>query len=403
MPSRADASRVWIERALRTAAIGGIALAVWLSARAHGPSGAVITVAFDASPSAVVRDSLAAQRKAGTDVRWSARTNQPLAASAERRASPDGAATLAVIAPLDAVLHDGAAADTLRNTATGARFEMAAPSSDFEISSGGMRAYVTVPAAAPPRGVLVLGHASWESKFTVAALEEDGWHVDARITVAPGADVRQGTMASLDTSRYAAVVLLDSTVSLDGAALERFVRSGGGVVMAADAAPARSVTTLAVGAVGALQRASITFDAANPLASLAFRPLTVARADASILERRGTMTAVAARRVGLGRVLQIGYTDLWRWRLQGGDDALVAHRAWWTRAVSAVSSPPAPRPFTARSPEGAPLARLASALGAPTVGGAIRSSSHTLPPWLMPLLLLILLGEWGSRRLRGAR
>ncbi len=395
-----------MERALRTAAIGGIALAIWQSTHAHGPSAAVITVAFDASPSAVVRDSLAAHRKAGADVRWSARTNQPLAASAERRAAPDGAVTLVVVASSDVIVNDGAAADTLRRATTGAKFEIPAPSHDVGITSGGMRAYVTVPAAAPTRSVLVLGHASWESKFTIAALEEDGWHVDARITVAPGADMRQGAVtsfASLDTARYAAVVLLDSTATLDGAALERFVRSGGGVVMAADAAPARRAAALAVGVAGTLRRAPITFDASQPLASLAFRPLDGVRADASVLERRGAAAAVAARRIGLGRVLQFGYTDLWRWRLQGGDDALAAHRAWWTRAVSAVAFQQTPSPFSSRSPEGAPLARLASALGAPTVGAAPFRGSQPLPPWLMPLLLLILLGEWGSRRLRGAR
>jgi hypothetical protein len=62
------------------------------------------------------------------------------------------------------------------------------------------------------RRILVIGEAGWESKFVVAALEEEGWKVDALIRVAPGVDVTQGS-AAIDTSRYSAVIALDAGVS----------------------------------------------------------------------------------------------------------------------------------------------------------------------------------------------
>lgn len=114
------------------------------------------------------------------------------------------------------------------------------------------------------------------------------------------------------------------------------------------------------------------------------------------------MITSAARRVGAGRVVQLAYEDTWRWRLQGGDGAVAAHRAWWTRAVAAAVAPPLSAPFTAPGAEGAPMARLVDALGPPSDRPA-PAAPRGLPPWLLPAICMILLVEWGSRRLRGAR
>src|SRR5207302_8865612 len=72
------------------------------------------------------------------------------------------------------------------------------------------------------RAVMVVGAAGWEGKYIVSALEERGWPVIARFTVAPNVDVTQGTIAALDTGHVSAVIVIDSTVETLGPALERF-------------------------------------------------------------------------------------------------------------------------------------------------------------------------------------
>jgi hypothetical protein len=57
----------------------------------------------------------------------------------------------------------------------------------------------------------------------------------------------------------------------------------------------------------------------------------------------------------------------------------------------------------------APVARLIAALGEPSTDAPDAASvsgapgRRGAPPWIFPLVALLLLGEWGSRRLRGAR
>ena len=77
--------------------------------------------------------------------------------------------------------------------------------------------------------VLVLGAAGWESKFTIAALEERGWRVASRVRVAPNVDVTQGPLGAIDTARYSAVIALDSTAASSATAIARYAREGGGV------------------------------------------------------------------------------------------------------------------------------------------------------------------------------
>jgi hypothetical protein len=50
-----------------------------------------------------------------------------------------------------------------------------------------------------------------------------------------------------------------------------------------------------------------------------------------------------------------------------------------------------------------PLASTVHALGAPSAAPArVTDRGPALPPWLAPLILLLLVAEWASRRTRGA-
>jgi hypothetical protein len=263
---------------------------------------------------------------------------------------------------------------------------------------------VAFPPAHLLRPVLVLGRASWEVKFTAAALEESGWTVEERVFVAPGADVVQGKDGSADTSRYSAVVALDTTLGPAAPSLARFVREGGGLVLMGDAASAPAVRAIAPALLANPRPGtSRAFDIANPVDAMELRPLESLRADAVALTMRGPFAAVAARREGAGRVIEAGFDDSWRWRMQGGAGAVAAHRAWWSRMVASVATEPVIRADESTSANGAPRARLIDALGQPTADVPSPAPARTLPAWLLPLLLLCLLAEWGSRRWRGAQ
>ena len=130
-----------------------------------------------------------------------------------------------------------------------------------------------------------------------------------------------------------------------------------------------------------------------------------------MLESRGNAGAVAARRVGAGRVVQSGYDETWRWRMAGGDEAASAHREWWSRLVSAVAyAPLVQRTSTGDVALGTidetPLASLIDALGSATTltAGLAPETDGTAPTRvLFALVVASLLLEWASRRLRGAR
>lgn len=141
---------------------------------------------------------------------------------------------------------------------------------------------------------------------------------------------------------------------------------------------------------------------ATPRRGLAGRALAGLRPDAVVLERRGDAVTMAARRHELGRVVMVGYDDLWRWRMQGGESSPEEHRAWWSQLVSSVAY----APFSmATGPIGdpAPTASLHAALGPP--GSTSGSDGARRLPWAMILFatcILLLMTEWTSRRLRGA-
>jgi hypothetical protein len=254
--------------------------------------------------------------------------------------------------------------------------------------------------------VLVLGRAGWESKFVAAALEESGWTVRARLPAAPGVVVADPGLLPVDSSRYAAVIALDSSAADLAPALARFVAQGGGLVLAGEAPSVAALRALAPATTAARRPGRILLDGDSVTrADLPMRPLASIRIDAVALEVNPARkeTAVAARRAGLGRVLTIGYDESWRWRMLGGASGLAAHRAWWSRVVGLVAAE-GPSATVVAARDAAPTAALIDALGPPmAIGPAANPPGRPLQPIMLVAVVLLLLAETASRRFRGAR
>lgn len=408
-------------RLLRTA------LATWTTSAA--PTSVHATL--DSVPSPVDRDWLAALPGAGTRVTWSDDGLTPLAVDAEPVADPEGATRVRVAVPSGTAVmmsDRGGVLDTLVRQSRGARPTLGATmtlpeaNSDVDVLAGNGRtaARAVVGDSLLFKRVLVLGRVGWESRFVVDALEQRGWRVDAHLALAPGNDIRQGVgegrRLAIDTARYAAVVVLDSSVTWATVRLLGYARSGGGVVLAGTAADIMGLRPIVSGIPGAvLGDGPLTpRDSAPPdvRAALGLIPILGLTADAVSLDRRGGggggggggVIAQAARRIGLGRVMQVGYTDTWRWRMIAAD-GVRAHRDWWAGIVSSVAYAPAVRRWDRPASDPAPLLGLGAALGPPT------AATNERPPtdearwreWMVAAALGALLLEWASRRLRGAR
>jgi len=307
------------------------------------------------------------------------------------------------------------------------------------------RATLSLPLApsARPKLLRVMGEPGWEYKFTVAALEEAGWRVDGAVRVSPTSRVLLGADAVLDTARHAAVIITDST-TVDAASLRRFVQRGGGLVLLGDA--------LRIPSLASLRPAQATerhpavaggLETDRPLSGLERWELTPL-AGAQILEEAPgdaedghahEEALLVARRVGAGRVVASAFRDVWRWRMEGLDSGLEAHRRWWQDVLAAAGAPSPAAALTAaeRTPlagDGAPYADLVGWIGATTdtatdgVRDAVTDSATTpVSPsgqdaaqvarstasrtrwsaWLGVLAIALFCVEWGSRRLRGLR
>lgn len=383
------------------------ALSTWSnSASAPGK----IHAQLDSVPPPLERAWLRALGGAGSAVTWSGNL-PPLMIEAQSVASPTGGVKTRVAAPNGSTVvigDDVGVLDTLRAVNSGAALTL---NSSVRGLSGRM-AGATV--STMPRDsvvlhkVLVIGDANWESKFVVAALEEAGWKVDALIRVAPSVDVTQGSTAAIDTSRYSAVVALDGSASPYASRLVDYVQNGGGVVFAPQAAAADGMSSLRIGGVGQppSDARAIQASGAVNLATLSLAPITSLRNDAVPLEKRGSSVAVAARRIGAGRILQLGYEDTWRWRMGGSDAAIRDHRMWWSGLLSSVAyAPRVPRTVEAQQDE-APLASLVASIGprsGENAGATLGASRSHWMVWLFLLLATALISEIASRRLRGAR
>lgn len=429
MRSRAEL-RAAVEHALRVASLALLAWMLWLSldrgraesvvsARSSGLDAAVgnwsasgstpdrIVVQLDSAPEPRLRDWLAALAGAGSAVTWRGDV-AATAISVNSVVAPRGGYNVLVAAPDDSriVLSDEVGAlDTATARAGGARFSIPSATGALSARGGGSVARAAIPDSVSVRRVLLLGNAGWESKFVTMALEEDGWVVDASLRVAPGVSVTQGATAPVDTARYAAVVAVDASAAARGAEIVRYVASGGGLLLSAAAMNSDAFASVRAGAAGRAQPAQGSEDVPASLQSLSVVPITSPRADAIALERRGGAAVVAARRHVAGRVLQVGYSDTWRWRMSGDDNSVNEHRAWWSKAVASTAFAGVGTREPSTDDE-APLARLVAALGAASgeAGPSLADSAAAVSLWwLFALLVLSLLVEWASRRMRGSR
>jgi hypothetical protein len=417
MPSRAEpllrgialaALAAWIALALVPRATGSIGHPVSglteelpRMTRQRAPTG--VHVQVDSMPDDATLAWLAALRRAGTPVTWGGDV-PPMAFEAFRSSAPRADVVVFATGGDSVILGD--ALGVLDTLGEGASVRLASAEGDLTL-----RARTAVGRAAiPPRieetkAVYVAGPAGWEAKFVIAALEEAGWAVDARLSVAPGKDVVQGRGGALDTARHAAAILLDSSAAERARGVEGFVRSGGGVVLAGSASRSRRVTPLIAWRAGNREVAALgTLAGDTAWRGLSRVPMTlVAGGEAVTMERRESGATMLARRHYAGRVAAVGYDETWRWRMAGGANSVAEHRAWWSRIVAGVAA----RPSSADAVMGAaPLARLHDVLGPPSVsvGGIKRHFPRELLANLVgALALAALLAEWMLRRARGAR
>jgi hypothetical protein len=417
MRSRTE-SRVLAERLLRGAALIALVVTLVRLVASGGADAAPLHSRFVDGPSAVVRDSLAALARSGERVTWSGAVTAVAAMAAGTR-EPRPTVRLAVVADSFAVVADTLGAlDSLGTgggtvaIAAGAEDDEANAIDAFTARERGTRARAVAPAAPEPGRILVLGRAGWEAKFVVAALEEQGWRVDARLRLSDTMQVAQGSAAAPTSGTHAVVVVLDAALGGAAPAIARFVRAGGGLVLAGEGVASNALAAVAPARVDRrLAPESRTFVDVDPLHALPLLALGAPRRDAVVLELRDGARAMAARREGLGRVVQSGYADTWRWRMEGEPGSVAEHRDWWSRLVALALPTPlasaSPAPATEGAPravadEGAPLAALVHALGpasdAPSVA---RSEAPRLPAWLGVAILLLLLAEWALRRTRG--
>lgn len=370
-----------------------------------------IDIALDSAPTPLERDWLKALAGTGSSIGWTGDLPAVMIAS-EPVASPVGGVRVRVAAPAGAevVLRDEVGVlDTVKALGAGASLAMGSAAGTLSARVNHSVATTAPRDSVTLRKVLVIGNAGWESKFVIAALEEDGWKVDAFVRVAPAVNVTQGPVGPIDTLRYSAVVALDNAVAPHANRVVAFVQSGGGVVIAPAAAALDAMGSMRAGSVGTVPpmvRGALANNSVS-LGTLALAPITGLRSDAVPLAKRAGTVAVAARRVGVGRALQVGYEDTWRWRMGGAESSVRDHRAWWTGLVSSVAhSARLTVPGGALSADNAPIAQLVAAIGPRSGGSGVAkvtvSPTHWMA-WLFILLSLALIAEVASRRLRGAR
>lgn len=380
-------------------------------------------------PDAAVRAGLGSVQTSGVPLLWLDGTMaRGVAASVTRAAVPGAPLDVRVAASAGTSLTLADAGGVLDSVATPPlvttwRLRNAAP--PLRVRQGRHAISLPVPDSGAARRLLVLAEPGWEGKFVVAALEEAGWVVDGTLRVSPTGHVTIGAPARLDTVRYAAVVVTDS-MAVDGAALRQFVARGGGLLLGGDALRIPGLAALrparATELRGAIAGGLLT---SSPRSGLEAWELAMA-SDALVLETDQSdhghdEPALVARRVGAGRVVAMPYRESWRWRMQGSDDGMAAHRAWWQGAVALAV--PAVRRAMPMAPDRypgdrAPYADLVARVGRPApatrealggdaggdVGRGVGDIPFVLRPWVLLLTaLLALLAEWGSRRLRGAR
>ncbi|HEX6314399.1 MAG TPA: hypothetical protein VFZ73_06045 [Gemmatimonadaceae bacterium] len=423
MPSRAD--RHLVEQALRALALVALATAalrLWRGERFSGDGASVQLPALDSAlvawsitppergtldattlPSPTQRDWIVALRRSGLRFAWSVRDTVAGAVTIEFGVLPQSAARVSAFgtgaAPLRLSDQLGQVDSIAGTRAASWRFT---PVGAVRLTSGAIAAIAEPRDSLAAGPVLVLGSAGWESKFVTAALEESGWTVASRITIAPGAVVRQGGLSPIDTSAFSAVVVLDSVSPIDAPTVAGFVRAGGGVLASGAGVRHPSLRGLLPRAGGVAPGMLGGLSGPDPHAGLAARTFRLAGNEVP-LARRSDAPVVVGKRVGAGRVVAVGYDDTWRLRMAVPDEsAPQAHRDWWSSLVGGVARVRL-HPRAVSEIDEAPLANTIAALGPPARAGDPPRHDARLP-WtaiLAATAAASLLGEWLSRRLRG--
>lgn len=402
------------EAVLRTLAIAALVaatvIALWRVLREDAERVSVVHVQLAGTPSALLRDSLAALSRAGRPVSWSGHL-APLAVMAEPVREPGRRWRIAAVGSGALLVRDSLGPiDSLEATAA---LTLEPTRGAAQVVQGSTIAAAAPLEIAPPRRALVLGRVGWEPRFIITALEEAGWGVDARLVLGRERSVSQGDV-SPRIERHDVVIVADSALANDNApALARFVRAGGGLILTGEAAGARALRALTGARVMRSEEPETrSFEGHDPTHALPLVALgDIARDAILIADREGT-PAIVARRVEAGRVMQVGYADTWRWRMEGEGRSVEEHRAYWSRLAGIVArgepravSGEGGRVHGARadSRAAAPLVALIHAIGPPAAAAPAGASRGPLfPIWLGPVILLALLAEWGSRRRRGA-
>jgi hypothetical protein len=432
-PAESGPVRIWLERGARALALLVLVLLLILSHRPDSGAGytrsdavaltgalrtatlewrdAGIALYLDSIPGPRERHWLSALRGAGIPVQWTSNALEPAALRIDHVPDPRGGLEVQLWRGSEspAVVRDGAGELARLDAGAGATsISTRSVVGAAEVLLPRQRASAELPAALRLGSVVVLGRAGWESRFLLRSLEELGWAVDARLFVAPGVTVQQGTVARIDTAAYALVIVLDSSAAPYAAAVARFVESGGGLVLAGEGARVAAFSRLGAGRAGTRQRGSDeSLPTGNPRLGLGFYPIVAPASDAAVLQRHGSHAAVAARRLGAGRVVQMSYDESWRWRMEGGDEGPEAHRDWWGRIIAAAAyAPIAASPDQAsgaREVDPSPLSSLVQHLGPASAHADVPLRPREWPVGaLLAAALLLLLAEWASRRLRGA-
>jgi hypothetical protein len=388
------------------ASLGAAQLADGLAEWARRPPAETLHVDLGGNLAPAWRASLRALRRAGTGVTWRDGGVAPVALEAEGLVDPAEGVAVRLAGPAGAVPtveDDLGVIDTLRLSGPGATLRMPLAAGPVRVRLGRTAAAVPVTPAPGGGSAVILGAVGWEARFVIAALEERGWRVDARLDLAPGLAVTQGRPLPLDPQRHAVAIVLDSLGAAGTRRVAEFVTRGGGLVVVGPAA-LRGIAGASPGRVNRVVRPAVLGGPQeDPLGALVLDGLQPAE-DAVVLAERAGVAAIAARRVGAGRVIYVGYRETWRWRLTGPAGADDAHREWWASIVAAAAPHPlgSPEPGLDQRLDAAPRAALAAALGpgteAPPAPGRAGGVSWRV---MLVLAAAALFGEWSSRRLRG--
>ncbi len=486
-----DARAAWrldAERALRVCALLVLVIMIALAARPSTEQPAAIAsgsdigpalirwsaaatpervhVVLDSVPSPETRDWLVAMRKTSARVTWEGDALTTSAIQIIPVADPRNPARILVAAPpasMARLSDDLGMVDSVLIHAGGATITVPHLSGVARVITGSSAATAIIRDSVLLRPVLVLGTAGWEAKFVVAALEEHGWKVEARLAVSPNGDVAQSIVdaarvaptpvargadtaavprdtpvvnpniarlraaaaartarvaalrartvqpshpLTIDTSRYSAVIAIDTVALRYAAQIIAYVESGGGLVAVGEGAGLSALAPI-LPAVADRSKTALSQppDSAAPREMLAMTPLAQLRSDAVVLERQKSGVSIAGWRAGNGRALQVGYRDTWRWRMSGVEsDPVAAHRIWWSALLSSVAYAPLLPISVHEGVEPTPLATLVASLGPSARSSASLLTTfraNSLTPILFGILLCCLFAEWVSRRTRG--